>query len=63
MYNSRFKYLATNKILSYKQLNFREGDSIEHKITQLIDQIKNSYKKYSVTTGVFIDFLQSIQEC
>ena len=41
MYNQLFKYLRTNKILHKKQFGFHKGDSTEHAIIQLIDQINN----------------------
>ena len=54
-YNRLFKYLTTNEILYKKQFGFQKGHSTEHAITQLIDQINNSFEKNHFTLGIFID--------
>ena len=55
MYNWLFKYLTANEILYKKQFGFQKGESTEHAIIQLIDQINNSFEKSNFTLGIFID--------
>ena len=50
MYNQ-----LTNKMLRKKQFGFHKGDSTEHAIIQLTDQINNSFEKYHFKLGIFID--------
>ena len=42
-------------MLYKKQLGFQEGDSTEHAIVQLADQIRNSFQSKQYTSGVFVD--------
>ena len=55
MYNRLQKYLKDQNILYDKQFGFRTGNSTEHAITQLVDQIYEAFEKNEYTLGVFID--------
>ena len=46
---------ADNNTLYKKSCGFETWHSTEHAITQLIDQINNSFENYQYTLGVFID--------
>ena len=46
---------ADSNILYKKSFGFQTWHSTEHAITQLIDQINNSFENYKYTFGVFID--------
>ena len=56
MSNRLYKYLTDNNILYTKQFGFQTGDSTEHTIIQLVDQINSDLEKDQYTLGVFIDF-------
>ena len=56
MGNRLYKYLTDNNILYTKQFGFQTGDSTEHAIIQLVDQINSDLEKDQYTLGVFIDF-------
>ena len=56
MSNRLYKYLTDNNILYTKQFGFQTGDSTEHAIIQLVDQINSDLEKDQYTLGVFIDF-------
>ena len=55
MYNRLYKYLTDNSILYKKQFGFQEGQSTEHAIVQLVDQIKNSFESKQYTLSVFVN--------
>ena len=55
MYNRLYQYLTENKILYHKEFGFQTGDSTEHAIVQLVDQILDSFEHNNYTLGVFID--------
>ena len=50
----RFNILSEHNSISQKQFGFQQGQSIEHAITQLIDQI-NIFENNCFTSGIFID--------
>ena len=54
-YNRLYKYLTDNSILYKKQFGFQEGQSTEHAIVQLVDQIKNSFESKQYTLSVFVN--------
>ena len=56
MCNHLYKYVTDNNILYTKQFGFQTGDSTEHAIIQLVDQINSDLEKDQYTLGVFIDF-------
>ena len=43
LYNRLYKYLTDNNILYKKQFGFQRGQSTEHAIIQLVDQINNNF--------------------
>ena len=53
MYNRLYKHLKEKDILYKKQFGFQEKHSTEHAILQLIDQVNNSFERY--TLGICID--------
>ena len=55
VYNHLYKYLVKENILYEKQFGFQKGYSTEHAITQLVDQIHDSFEKRGGTLGIFID--------
>ena len=55
MHNCLYQYLTENQILYPKQFGFKTGQSIEHAIVQLVDQILESFEHNKYTLGVFID--------
>ena len=56
VYNGPYQDLNSNNILYKKQFGFQTGNSTEHAILQLVDQISNSFEKKTLfTLGVFID--------
>ena len=55
MYNRLYKYLLDNDILYRKQFGFQIGQSTDHAILELADQIYDSFDKNLFTLGVFID--------
>ena len=50
MYNRLYTYLAENK-----QFGFRAGHSTEHALSELIDQISDSFNDKSYFLGIFIN--------
>ena len=44
MYNRLYKYLTDQKILHPQQFGFQKGNSTEHAIAQLLDQIYESFE-------------------
>ena len=55
MYNRLYKYLTENNLLYCKQFGFQKGDSPEHAILQLVEQINQSFEKNEFTLGMFVD--------
>ena len=55
MYNRLYKYLTTEKNLYPNQFGFQRGDSTEHAIVKLANQIYESFERNKFTLGVFID--------
>ena len=53
-YNCVYKHLPENNHLYKKQFGFDKGRSTEHAMTQLVDNINNSFDKNFFTLGVFI---------
>ena len=45
VYNGLYQDLNSNNILYKKQFGFQTGNSTEHAILQLVDQISNSFEK------------------
>ena len=62
MYNRVFKYLAANAILYKKWFGFREGQSTEHAIVQLIDKLKTVFRKSIYSWCLYWPF-KSIWQC
>ena len=54
MYNRLYQYLTEDKILYPKQFGFQTGQSTEHAVVQLVDQIFESFEYNKYTLGVFI---------
>ena len=52
-------YLQENKILYYKQFGFQAGQSTDHAIVQLLDQIYENFEENKYTLGVFIDLFKA----
>ena len=50
-----YQYLTENKIFYPKQFGFQMGESTEHAIVQLVDQILESFEYNKYTLGVFIN--------
>ena len=59
MYNRFYSYLTENNILFNKQFGLRAGHSTEHALSELVDQIINTfnYKKYLLS--IFIDLSET----
>ena len=55
MYVRLYNYLDENEILNDKQFGFRAGNSTEHAILELIDQVSNAFDNNNFILGVFID--------
>ena len=55
VYNRLYLYLTENNLLYNKQFGFQKGDSTDHAIVQLADQIHEMFDKGIYTLGVFID--------
>ena len=53
-YNRLYTYLAKNNILFNKQFGFRAGQSTEHALLELIDQMRDSFNDKSYFLGIFI---------
>ena len=59
MYTRLYQYLTENKILYPKQFGFQTGQSTEHAIVNLVDQILESSEYNKYTLDVFIDLSQA----
>ena len=55
MHGRLHAYLEENKILYSKQFGFQLGQSTDHAIVQLVDQIYDSFDANRYTIGVFVD--------
>ena len=55
MYKRLFNYLSEHNLLYQKQFGFQQGQSTEHAVMQLIDQINDKLEKNCFTFGIFID--------
>ena len=55
MHGRLYAYLEENKILYSKQFGFQLGQSTDHAIVQLVDQIYDSFDANRYTIGVFVD--------
>ena len=55
MHSHLYSYLVNEKILYSKQFGFQKGHSTDHAITQLADQIHESFENDCYTLGVFIN--------
>ena len=55
MYNRLYKYFIKNNILYSKQFGLQNGQSTDHAVVQLVDQIIESFENKKYTLGVFID--------
>ena len=55
MYNRLYGYLTENNILFNKQFGFRAGNSSEHALLELVDQIGNTFNNKNYLLGIFID--------
>ena len=56
MYNRFYKYLTDkNSIFYKKQFGFQEEHSNEHAVSELVDQIRNSFGSKQYTLGVFVN--------
>ena len=60
MYNCLYKYLTDKSILYKKQFGLQEGQSTEHGIIQVVDQIRNSFDSKQCTLGVFVDLFAKL---
>ena len=56
-----YSCLVNEKILYSKQFGFQKGHSMEHIITQLADQIHESFENGNYTLGVFIDLSKAFE--
>ena len=54
MYNCLYKYLTEYKTLHPQQFGFRKGHSTEYAITQLVDQIYESFENDNCTGGIYV---------
>ena len=48
MYNRLYSYLTENKILFKNQFGFRSGDSIDHALLEIIDQICECFEEKNI---------------
>ena len=55
MYVRLYNYLDENEILNDKQFGFWAGNSTEHGILELINQVSNAFDDNNFVLGVFID--------
>ena len=55
MYNRLCKYPCEEKLLYSKQSVFQKGQSTDHAIVHLVNQIYESFESDNYTLGVFID--------
>ena len=58
MYNRLYDYFAVSNILFNKQFGFWAGDSTEHVLLELIDQICDSFNDKNYFLGIFIDLFK-----
>ena len=61
MYNRTYKYLTENNLLYCKQFGLQKGQSPEHAILQLAEQINRSLEKNEFTLGVFVDLSEAFE--
>ena len=61
MYNDFHKCVLENKILYPKQFGFQVGQSTDHAIIQLDDQIFEALENNLFTPGVFIDYSKGLR--
>ena len=54
MYNRLHLHLTENNLLYNKHFGFQKGNSTDHAIVQLADQIHKMFNKNIYTLGVFI---------
>ena len=59
MYNRLCKYICEEKLLYSQQFGFQKGDSTDHAIVYLADQIYESFENDSYILGVFIDLSEA----
>ena len=55
IYNRLYKYRLDSNIIYKKHFGFYEGQSTDHEILQLLDQIHNNFEQNNFTLGVFMD--------
>ena len=55
MYNRLYRFLCSHDILYEKQFGFQAGNSTDHAIIQLTQEIFQSFNENKFTLGVFID--------
>ena len=55
MYNRLYNHFSQNHLLYKKQFGFQKGHSTEHAITELVNEVTNSFENNMYTLGVFID--------
>ena len=53
--NRLYKYLTTEKKICPKQFGFQTGNSTEHAVVKLANQIYESFRRNQHTLGVFVD--------
>ena len=61
MYNGLCNYLTEQKILWPREFGFQTGHSAEHAITNLTDQIHESFEKDRYPLGIFIDLSKALK--
>lgn len=55
MYNRLYKDLGENNLLFSKQFRFREGNSTDLALVELISNIYNFFNQSKYTLGVFVE--------
>ena len=55
MYKSICKYLTENSLLYKKQIGFQSSHSTDRAITQLVDQVLQSFVNHYFTLRTFLD--------
>lgn len=55
IYNRLYKYRLDSNIIYKKHFRFYEGQSTDHEILQLLDQIHNNFEQNNFTLRVFMD--------
>ena len=61
MYNRLDKYLTENNLLYCKQFGFQKGDSLEHVILPVVEQINQSFEKNEYYLGVLVDLSRVLE--